>query len=34
VVEAHVKTGTPLPVNLRFCFEGAITLWSSLVLAF
>jgi len=22
VVEAHVKTNTPLPVNLRFCFEG------------
>lgn len=22
VVEAHLKTDTPLPVNLRFCFEG------------
>lgn len=22
VLEAHVKTNTPLPVNLRFCFEG------------
>lgn len=24
VVEAHVKTGIPLPVNLRFCFEGMV----------
>ncbi|EJD52020.1 CNDP dipeptidase [Auricularia subglabra TFB-10046 SS5] len=22
VLEAHVKTGTPLPVNLKFCLEG------------
>jgi Peptidase family M20/M25/M40 len=28
VLEAHVKSNIELPVNLRFCFEGAICLLS------